>query len=219
MYIYGKNVAIETLKNNPLKVVITNYEEGKVEYLDAHNNAENEALGSRKIAFSRHIYIEQEDFIPEKPNKKWKRLAKDVEVRLMNAYFIKCNEIIYNEDGSIKEIHCTYDPETKSGTGFEGRKPNGTIHFVEATTALPATFNLFEPLILDEKVSAENFIERLNPNSWVKVNGYVEASLANTQPGDKYQFIRNGYYTTDKESKGNELIFNRTVSLKSSFSI
>ncbi len=204
---------------NPLKVVITNYEEGKVEYLDAHNNTENETLGSRKIAFSRHIYIEQEDFIPEKPNKKWKRLAKDVEVRLMNAYFIKCNEIIYNEDGSIKEIHCTYDPETKSGTGFEGRKPNGTIHFVEATTALPATFNLFEPLILDEKVSAENFIERLNPNSWVKVNGYVEASLANTQPGDKYQFIRNGYYTTDKESKGNELIFNRTVSLKSSFSI
>ncbi len=204
---------------NPLKVVITNYEEGKVEYLDAHNNTENESLGSRKIAFSRHIYIEQEDFIPEKPNKKWKRLAKDVEVRLMNAYFIKCNEIIYNEDGSIKEIHCTYDPETKSGTGFEGRKPNGTIHFVEATTALPAQFNLFEPLILDEKVSAENFIERLNPNSWVKVNGYVEASLANTQPGDKYQFIRNGYYTTDKESKGNELIFNRTVSLKSSFSI
>lgn len=204
---------------NPLKVVITNYEEGKVEYLDAHNNTENESLGSRKIAFSRHIYIEQEDFIPEKPNKKWKRLAKDVEVRLMNAYFIKCNEIIYNEDGSIKEIHCTYDPETKSGTGFEGRKPNGTIHFVEATTALPAQFNLFEPLILDEKVSAENFIERLNPNSWVKVHGYVEASLANTQPGDKYQFIRNGYYTTDKESKGNELIFNRTVSLKSSFSI
>ena len=218
-----EDLKLETIRPmaviNPLKVVITNYEEGKVEYLDAHNNTENESLGSRKIAFSRHIYIEQEDFIPEKPNKKWKRLAKDVEVRLMNAYFIKCNEIIYNEDGSIKEIHCTYDPETKSGTGFEGRKPNGTIHFVEATTALPAQFNLFEPLILDEKVSAENFIERLNPNSWVKVHGYVEASLANTQPGDKYQFIRNGYYTTDKESKGNELIFNRTVSLKSSFSI
>ena len=204
---------------NPLKVVITNYPEGQIEYLDAHNNTENEELGSRKIAFSRNLYIEQDDFIPEKPNKKWKRLAKDVEVRLMNAYFIKCNDILYNEDGSIKEIHCTYDPETKSGTGFEGRKPNGTIHFVEATTALPATFNLFEPLILDEKVSAENFIERLNPNSWVKAYGYVEASLAETQPGDKYQFIRNGYYTTDKESKGNELIFNRTVSLKSSFSM
>ena len=204
---------------NPLKVVITNYPEGQVEYLDAHNNTENEELGSRKIAFSRNLYIEQEDFIPEKPNKKWKRLAKDVEVRLMNAYFIKCNDILYNEDGSIKEIHCTYDPETKSGSGFDARKPNGTIHFVEATTALQATFNLFEPLILDEKVSTDNFIERLNPTSWVKQIGYVEASLANTTPGDKYQFIRNGYYTTDKDSKGNDLIFNRTVSLKSSFSI
>ena len=204
---------------NPLKVVITNYPEGQVEYLDAHNNTENEELGSRKIAFSRNLYIEQEDFIPEKPNKKWKRLAKDVEVRLMNAYFIKCNDILYNEDGTIKEIHCTYDPETKSGSGFDARKPNGTIHFVEASTALPATFNLFEPLILDEKVSTENFIERLNPNSWVKQNGYVEASLSTTTPGDKYQFIRNGYYTTDKDSKGNDLIFNRTVSLKSSFSI
>ena len=204
---------------NPLKVVITNYPEGQVEYLDAHNNTENEELGSRKIAFSRNLYIEQEDFIPEKPNKKWKRLAKDVEVRLMNAYFIKCNDIIYNEDGSIKEIHCTYDPETKSGTGFDARKPNGTIHFVEASTALKATFNLFEPLILDEKVSSDNFIERLNPTSWVKQIGYVEASLSTTVPGDKYQFIRNGYYTTDKDSKGNDLIFNRTVSLKSSFSI
>ena len=204
---------------NPLKVVITNYPEGQVEYLDAHNNTENEELGSRKIAFSRNLYIEQEDFIPEKPNKKWKRLAKDVEVRLMNAYFIKCNDIIYNEDGSIKEIHCTYDPETKSGSGFDARKPNGTIHFVEASTALKATFNLFEPLILDEKVSTDNFIERLNPTSWVKQIGYVEASLSTTTPGDKYQFIRNGYYTTDKDSKGNDLIFNRTVSLKSSFSI
>ena len=204
---------------NPLKVVITNYPEGQVEYLDAHNNTENEELGLRKIAFSRNLYIEQEDFIPEKPNKKWKRLAKDVEVRLMNAYFIKCNDIIYNEDGSIKEIHCTYDPETKSGTGFDARKPNGTIHFVEASTALKATFNLFEPLILDEKVSSDNFIERLNPTSWVKQIGYVEASLSTTVPGDKYQFIRNGYYTTDKDSKGNDLIFNRTVSLKSSFSI
>ena len=204
---------------NPLKVVITNYPEGQIEYLDAHNNTENEELGSRKIAFSRNLYIEQDDFIPEKPNKKWKRLAKDVEVRLMNAYFIKCNDILYNEDGSIKEIYCTYDPETKSGTGFDARKPNGTIHFVEATTALPATFNLFEPLILDEKVSSENFLERLNPNSWVKQNGFVEASLIDTKPGDKYQFIRNGYYTTDKDSKGNDLIFNRTVSLKSSFSI
>ena len=204
---------------DPLKVVITNYPEGQIEYVDAVNNTENEELGSHKMAFGKYLYIEREDFLEEKPNKKWKRLSKDVEVRLMHAYFIKCEEVIKDEEGNIVEIHCTYDPETKSGTGFEGRKPNGTIHFVEATTALPATFNLFEPLILDEKVSAENFIERLNPSSWVKAYGYVEASLAETQPGDKYQFIRNGYYTTDKESKGNELIFNRTVSLKSSFSM
>lgn len=202
---------------NPLKVVITNYEEGKIEYLDAPNNMENEELGTRKIAFSRNIYIEADDFIPEKPNKHWKRLAKDVEVRLMNAYFIKCNEIIYNEDGSIKELHCTYDEKTKSGSGFNERKPNGTIHFVEASTALPAKFNLFEPLILDEKVSSENFLERINPNSWTVMEGYVENSLKDTKPLDKYQFIRNGYFTTDKESKGNDLIFNRTVSLKTSF--
>lgn len=202
---------------NPLKVVITNYEEGKIEYLDAPNNMENEALGTRKIAFSRNIYIEKEDFIEEKPNKHWKRLSVGLEVRLMNAYFIKCNEVIYNEDGSIKELHCTYDENTKSGSGFNERKPNGTIHFVEATTALPAKFNLFEPLILDEKVSSDNFIERLNPTSWTVSLGYVENSLKDTKPLDKYQFIRNGYFTTDKESKGNELIFNRTVSLKTSF--
>ncbi len=202
---------------NPLKVVITNYEEGKIEYLDAPNNMENEELGTRKIAFSRNIYIEKDDFIEEKPNKHWKRLSVGLEVRLMNAYFIKCNEVIYNEDGSIKELHCTYDEKTKSGSGFNERKPNGTIHFVEATTALPAKFNLFEPLILDEKVSSDNFIERLNPTSWTVSLGYVENSLKDTKPLDKYQFIRNGYFTTDKESKGNELIFNRTVSLKTSF--
>lgn len=202
---------------NPLKVVITNYEEGKVEYLDAPNNMENEELGTRKIAFSRNIYIEADDFIEQKPNKHWKRLSVGLEVRLMNAYFIKCNEVIYNEDGTIKELHCTYDEKTKSGSGFNERKPNGTIHFVEATTALPAKFNLFEPLLLDEKVSSDNFIERLNPTSWTVSLGYVENSLKDTKPLDKYQFIRNGYYTTDKESKGNELIFNRTVSLKNSF--
>lgn len=202
---------------DPLKVVITNYEEGKVEYLDAPNNLENEELGTRKIAFSKYLYIEREDFIPEKPNKHWKRLAKNVEVRLMNAYFIKCNDIIYDDEGKILEIHCTYDVETKSGSGFNERKPNGTIHFVEATTALKATFNLFDHLLLDEKVSTNNFLERLNPTSWTKVSGYVESSLKDTHPLDKYQFIRNGYYTTDLNSKGNDLIFNRIVSLKSSF--
>ncbi len=135
----------------------------------------------------------------------------------MHAYFIKCNEIIYNEDGSIKELHCTYDPLTKSGSGFNERKPNGTIHYVDAKTALPATFNLFEPLILDAKVSSENFKERLNPNSWVKKDGYVEASLKNTTPLTHYQFVRCGYFVTDYETKGDRLVFNQTVSLKSSF--
>ena len=137
----------------------------------------------------------------------------------MHAYFIKCNEIIYNEDGTIKELHCTYDPQTKSGSGFNERKPNGNIHFVEATTAKKAIFNLFEPLILDEKVSAENFKERLNPNSWVKCEGFVEWALEGVNPLDKFQFVRNGYYTVDYESKGNELVFNRIVGLKSSFTV
>ncbi len=204
---------------NPLKVVITNYEEGKVEYLDAPNNTENPELGTRKISFSRNIYIERDDFIEEKPNKHWKRLAKGIEVRLMHAYFIKCNEVIKDENGEIIEIHCTYDPLTKSGTGFNERKPNGNIHFVDASSALPATFNLFEPLILDEKVSTDNFLERLNPNSWVVKHGFVEESMKDTKPEDKYQFIRNGYYTTDKDSTKDNLIFNRIAELKSSFTV
>jgi glutaminyl-tRNA synthetase len=201
----------------PLKVVITNYPEGQVEELEAVNNTENPGLGYRKITFSRNLYIDQDDFVPEKPNKHWKRLAKDVEVRLMHAYFIKCNDIIYNEDGSIKEIHCTYDPETKSGSGFDKRKPNGTIHFVDASSAVPATFNHFDFLILDQYVSSENFMERINPNSWTVYHGFVERALANAKPGDKFQFIRDGYYNTDDDAKETELIFNRTVSLKSSF--
>lgn len=203
---------------NPLKVVITNYPENQIEELVAHNNAENPELGNRTITFSNELYIEQDDFIEVKPNKHWKRLAKDVEVRLMHAYFIKCNEVIYNADGTIKEIHCTYDPATKSGSGFNERKPNGTIHFVDAKTCHKATFNVFEPLILDAVVNSENFKERLNPNSWKTFEGFVEKSLKDTKPLDHYQFVRNGYYVTDYETKGNKLVFNQTVSLKSSFS-
>lgn len=202
---------------NPLKVIITNYPEGQIEYVDAPNNMENEALGTHKMAFGRELYIEREDFCEVKPNKHWKRLSKDIEVRLMHAYFIKCNEVIKDENGEIVEIHCTYDPMTKSGLGFNERKPNGNIHYVEATTALPATFNSFEPLLLDEKVSTENFMERLNRNSWHTSEGFVEEYLKDTLPEDKYQFIRNGYYTTDKNSKGDNLIFNLTVGLKSSY--
>ena len=202
---------------DPLKVVITNYPEGKIEELPVLDNMENPEMGSHTITFSRNLYIEREDFIEEKPNKHWKRLSKGLEVRLMNAYFIKCEEVIYNEDGSIKELHCTYDEKTKNGTGFNERKPNGTIHFVDASTAVPATFNLFEPLILDSVVSSENFKERLNPNSWVVKEGFVETWLKDTKPMDKYQFVRNGYFTTDYDTKGNKLIFNRIVNLKSSF--
>ncbi|MBQ9457095.1 MAG: glutamine--tRNA ligase/YqeY domain fusion protein [Bacilli bacterium] len=204
---------------HPLKVVIDNYPEGQIEYLDSPNNVENEALGSRKIAFGKEIYIEAEDFIEVKPNKKWKRLSLGEEVRLMNAYFIKAISVEKDEAGNITLVHATYDPETRSGSGFEGRKPNGTIHFVEASTSLPATFNLYEPLIFDEteETAGQSFLERLNPNSWEKVEGVVEASLSSTKPLDHYQFIRNGYYCTDKESTPEHLIFNRTCSLKSSF--
>lgn len=204
---------------DPLKVVITNYPEDQIEWLDAPENMENEELGNRKVAFGKYLYIEKEDFVEEKPNKKWKRLAKDVEVRLMHAYFIKCNEVIKDENGEIVEIHCTYDPATKCGLGFDERKPNGTIHYVEATTALNATFNLFNPLIFDatEETKHLSFIERLNPSSWEVKKGFVEASLKDSKVGSHYQFVRNGYYCTDKESTSDNLVFNRTCGLKSSF--
>ena len=204
---------------DPLKVVITNYPENQIEWLDAPENMENEELGNRKVAFGKYLYIEKEDFVEEKPNKKWKRLAKDVEVRLMHAYFIKCNEVIKDENGEIVEIHCTYDPATKCGLGFDERKPNGTIHYVEATTALNATFNLFNPLIFDatEETKHLSFIERLNPSSWEVKKGFVEASLKDSKVGSHYQFVRNGYYCTDKDSTSDNLVFNRTCGLKSSF--
>ena len=204
---------------HPLKVVIDNYPEGEVEYLEACNNMENEELGSRQIAFGKYLYIEQEDFIEEKPNRKWKRLSLGDEVRLMHAYFIKANSVVKDDEGNILEVHCTYDKLTKSGSGFEERKPNGTIHYVEASTALKATFNLLEPLVFDETKETEGttFLERFNHNSWVKVEGYVEESLKDTVPGTHYQFIRTGYYCTDKESTSEHLIFNRSCSLKSAF--
>ena len=204
---------------NPLKVVIDNYPEGQIEYCDASNNMENEELGTRQIAFGKYLYIEKEDFIEEKPNRKLKRLSVGDEVRLMHAYFIRCNSVVKDENGNIVEIHCTYDPETKSGSGFDARKPNGTIHYVEATTALPATFNLFEPLVFDEteETKGQSFIERLNPNSLIKLEGFVEASLKDAQPLDHFQFIRTGYYCTDKLSTKEQLIFNKTYTLKSYF--
>ena len=206
---------------NPLKVIIDNYPEGEIEYVDCPNNQEVLEMGSHKMAFSKYLYIEREDFMEEKPNKKWKRLSLDVEVRLMHAYFIKCVSVEKDANGEITCIHCTYDKATKSGSGFNERKPNGNIHYVEATTAIPATFRLFDSLILPETEETKDldFMQRLNPNSEVIYKGYVEPYLKDTKPEDKYQFVRNGYYTTDKDSKEDDLIFNRTCGLKSSFTI
>ena len=204
---------------HPLEVVIDNYEDGKVEYLEAPNNVESPDLGTRQIAFGKHLYIEAEDFIEVKPNKKWKRLSIGDEVRLMNAYFVRCVGVEKDEEGNVIRVHCTYDPETRSGSGFEGRKPNGTIHFVEASTAIKATFNIYGPLVFDETEETKglSFIERLNPNSWEKKEGYAEGYLKNTKPLDHFQFIRNGYFCTDKDSTEDHLVFNCTCPLKSSF--
>ena len=200
----------------PLLLVIDNYPEGEIEYVDAMNNSENEELGSRKVAFGKRLYIEQDDFVLEKPNKHYKRLALGIEVRLYHAYFVKAESVVYDEDGNIKEVHCTYDPKTKSGSGFNERKPNGTIQFVEATTARKAKFNMFEPLLVDEDDTEKSFMERINPNSWTVLEGYVENASAHFEEGEKFQFIRDGYYTVDKESKDDDLAFNCIVPLKSS---
>ena len=201
---------------NPLKLVITNYPEGEVEYLDAENNRENEELGSRKIPFSREVYIEREDFVEVKPNKKWKRLALNIEVRLMHAYFVKANEIIKDENDVITEVHCTYDPMTKSGSGFKERKPNGNIHFVDATINKGAEFRIFEELVLDFENKDIPFSEKINPESLIIKKGFVEKIL-NETPGVTYQFTRNGYYCADIDSSKESPVYNRIVSLKSSY--
>ncbi|MBB2478944.1 glutamine--tRNA ligase/YqeY domain fusion protein [Bacillus sp. APMAM] len=204
----------------PLKVVITNYPEGQVEMLDAENNPEAPEMGIRQIPFSREIYIEQEDFM-ENPPKKYFRLFPGNEVRLKHAYFIKCEEVIKDENGEVIEIHCTYDPETKSGTGFTGRKVKGTIHWVEATQAKPAEFRLYDSLILDDNEDNEkSFIEKINPNSLEIVQGFVENNMDSAKPQDKFQFFRHGYFNVDPKYTTNDLlVFNRIVSLKSSFKL
>ncbi|XMB71505.1 glutamine--tRNA ligase/YqeY domain fusion protein [Mycoplasmatota bacterium WC30] len=201
---------------DPLKVVITNYPEDEIEWIDVPFNPDNEELGSRKIAFGRNVFIEKEDFLEVKPNKKWKRLSLGIEVRLMHAYFIKCNEIKYDDFGNIVELQCTYDIKTKSGSGFKDRKPNGNIHYVEASTAKKAQFNLFEPLMLDSD-SKRDMEERLNPNSWKELTGFVETSLEKTKPSERFQFIRKGYFATDLDTNEEQLVFNRTCELRSSF--
>jgi len=204
----------------PLKVVITNYPEGEIEMLDAEINPENPEMGMRKIPFGREIYIEQEDFM-EDPPKKYFRLFPGNEVRLKHAYFIKCEEVIKDADGNVVELHCTYDPETKSGTGFTGRKVKGTIHWVEATQAIPAEFRLYEPLILDEDAEKEggSFLDHVNPNSLIIEQGFVEPNMKDVKGNDKFQFFRHGYFNVDPKNESDKLIFNLIVSLKSSFKL
>lgn len=203
----------------PLKVVITNYPEGKVEMLEAENNPENPEMGTRKIPFSREIYIEREDFM-ENPPKKYYRLFPGNEVRLKHAYFIKCEEVIKDENGEVIELRCTYDPQTKSGTGFTGRKVKGTIHWVEATHAVPAEFHLFEPLLLDDEEKGDSFLDCVNPNSRVILQGFIEPNMKDAKPYDKFQFFRHGYFSVDpKLTTPEKLVFNRIVSLKSSFKL
>ena len=205
---------------DPIKLVIDNYPEGQTEELELINNLENEELGTRKVTFSRELYIEREDFM-EEPPKKYFRLFPGNEVRLMQAYFVKCESFVKDEDGRVVEVHCTYDPETKCGSGFTGRKVKGTIHWVSAQDAVQAQVRLYENIIDEEKgVYNEDGSLNLNPNSLTVKQAYVEPALAQAGPGESFQFVRNGYYCVDaKDSREGAVVFNRIVSLKSSFKL
>ncbi len=206
----------------PLKLVITNYPEGQSEMLDIENNAKDETQGTRQVSFSRELYIEQEDFM-EEPVKKYFRLFPGNEVRLKGAYFVKCTDVIKDENGNVTEVHCTYDPETKSGSGFTGRKVKATIHWVDANNCKPCEFRLYEPLILDDAPENEgkHFLDQINENSIEVLQGFAETTqLENAKSYDKFQFVRNGFYSVDpKYTTNDKLVFNRIVPLKSSFKI
>ena len=204
---------------DPIKLVITNYPEGQVEYLDVPNNQENPEMGTRKVPFARELYIERDDFMIEPP-RKYFRLFPGNEVRLMSAYFVTCQDYVTDENGKVTEIHCTYDPETKSGSGFTGRKVKGTIHWVAAPTAATAEVRLYENLVDEEKgVYNEDGSVNINPDSLkVLENCYVEPALAEAKPGDRFQFMRTGYFCVDtKDTTEGHQVFNRIVSMKSSY--
>ena len=207
---------------DPIKLVIDNYPEDQVEYLDVANNLENEELGSRKVPFCRELYIDREDFM-EEPPKKYFRLFPGNEVRLMHAYFVKCESFVKDENGKVTEIHCTYDPETKQGSGFTGRKVKGTIHWVPAPYAKQCEIRLYENLVDEEKgvYNKEDGSLNLNPNSLkILKNCYVEPGLEDAKAYDSFQFVRQGYFCVDaKDSTPEHPVYNRIVSLKSSFKL
>ena len=206
---------------HPVKLRITNYPEGQSETFAIENNPEDEEAGTRDVTFSNELWIEADDFM-EEPPKKYFRLFPGNEVRLMGAYFVKCVDFKKDADGNVTEIHCTYDPETKCGSGFTGRKVKGTIHWVAAKTAVPVEVRLYENIIDEEKgvYNADGSLN-LNPNSLtVLKNCYVEPALKDAKPYDSFQFVRQGFFCVDaKDSKEDALVFNRIVSLKSSFKL
>lgn len=207
------NVVMAVL--DPIKVVITNYEEDE-EMLLIENNPENDALGKREVPFSKELYIERDDFLEDAP-KKFFRLSLGKEVRLKGAYFVLCNEVIKDKDGNIVQLNCTYDKETKSGSGFVGRKVKGTIHWVSAKHCVRATANLYDTLVIKDENDETKMIENENSKIVIK-NMCIEPSVLNAKKMDRFQFIRNGYFIADgKQFEKNNLIFNRIVSLKSSF--
>ncbi len=204
---------------DPVKLVIDNYPEGHKEMLTVANNLENEAMGTREVPFGRELYIDREDFM-EEPPKKYFRLYPGNEVRLMNAYFVTCTDYVKDENGRVTEVHCTYDPETKCGTGFAARKVKGTIHWVPAAEAVKAEVRLYENIIEEEKgVYNEDGSLNLNPHSLdVRRECYLEPALAGAKAYESFQFVRQGYFCVDaKDSKPDALVFNRIVSLKSSY--
>ena len=206
---------------DPVKVIIDNYPEGQVEYLEVDNNVENPELGKRKVPFTRELYVEREDFM-EEPPKKYFRMFPGNEVRFMNAYFVKCNSCIKDENGNVTEIHCTYDPASKGGNSPDGRKVKGTIHWVSAEYGKQVTVRLYENIVNEELgVYNEDGSLNLNPNSLTVLdNCVVEPELMNAKAYDSFQFVRNGFFCADcKDSKDGQPVFNRIVSLKSSFKL
>ena len=204
---------------DPVKLIIDNYPEDKVEYFDIDNNQDNPEAGMRKVAFSRELYIDREDFM-EVPPKKYFRLFPGNEVRLKGAYFVKCVDFEKDSDGNITVVHCTYDPETRSGSGFEGRKVKGTIHWVNAADAVDAEVRLYENIVDEEKGKLnDDGTLNYNPNSLqLRSNCKLEAALGDAGPGDSFQFLRHGYFCVDtKDTKDGKIVFNRIVSLKSSY--
>lgn len=205
---------------DPLKLVLTNYPEGKTELVDVINNPEDESAGSRTVPFSREVYIERSDFMEDAP-RKFFRLAPDREVRLRNGYIIKCNEVIKDNDGNVVELRCTYDPETKSGSATVQRKVKGTIHWVSVEHAIEAEVRLYDRLFLTETPDVaeegKDFKSNLNPDSLKVITAYVEPYLKDVKADDKFQFLRTGYFCVDKDSTPDKLVFNRTVGLRDSW--